>query len=92
MRRSKENVEYWQDRIDRLFEISPDHTSVTKRYDTLKLILQEKYPFIKDNDNIQFLKDVVYLDRELRRETEGLETEWKDELEVEKQRELGYNV
>lgn len=78
MKRSKENVEYWNKRIDDLFELAPEMSLVKKRYDSLKLLLQEKYPFIKEQENhIQFLKDVVYLDRLIRRETEDQEVEEK---------------
>jgi hypothetical protein len=81
MKRSKENVIYWEKRIDKLFELDPKYKSVKSRYDSLKLLLQEKYPFIKEQENhIQFLKDVVYLDRLIRKETEDQEVEEKQIL------------
>lgn len=90
MKRGKENVAYWDRRIEKLFAMDAEFKSVKKRYDTLKLLLQEKYPHIKDHDNIQMLKDTIYLDRELRRQTEGLEDEEKTILSQEKILELGY--
>jgi len=78
MKRDKKNVEYWNKRISSLFELAPEMSLVAKRYDSLKLLLQEKYPFIKEQENhIQFLKDVVYLDRLIRKETEDQEIEKK---------------
>jgi hypothetical protein len=38
-----------------------------------------------------FLKDVVYLDRELRKKTQGEEDEIKEQLAQEKEIELGYS-
>lgn len=81
MKRSKQNTEYWQTRINKLFDLGIEYKSVKKRYDSLKLLLQEKYPHIKDHDNIQMLKDIIYLDRQLRLFTEGEEEEEKDLLE-----------
>ena len=78
MKRDKKNVEYWDKSISIRFEHDPEMSLVTKRYDSLKLLLQEKYPFIKEQENhIQFLKDVVYLDRLIRKETEDQEIEKK---------------
>lgn len=91
-KRSKQSTEYWNKRIDKLFTLDPEYKSVKKRYDSLKLLLQEKYPHIKDHDNIQMLKDIVYLDRELRRATEGIEQEEKQILEEEYLLESGYEV
>jgi hypothetical protein len=92
MKRSKENVIYWEKRIDKLFDLDPKYKSVKSRYDSLKLLLQEKYPHIKDHDNIQMLKDVVYLDRKLRLLTEDEEKEEKQILEEEYLLENGYEV
>jgi hypothetical protein len=80
MKRSKENVIYWEKRIDKLFDLDLKYKSVKSRYDSLKLLLQEKYPHIKDHDNIQMLKDVVFLDRKLRLLTEHQEKEEKQIL------------
>jgi len=82
-KRSKENVEYWNKRTNKLVELDPKFKQVKHIYDALKLLLQEKYPFIKEHDNIQFLKDVVYLDRKLRLYREGEEDDLKELLEQE---------
>lgn len=84
LRRSKENKKYWNKRVDDLFELAPEMSMVEKKYDSLKLLLQQKYPFIKEQeDHIQFLKDVVYLDRLIRLKTEGQQVEEKELLEQE---------
>lgn len=90
MKRSKQNVEYWQNRTNKLFTLDPKYRQVKHRYDTIKLLLQEKYPHIKEHDNTQMLKDIIYLDRELRRATEGEESEEKQILEEEYLLENGY--
>lgn len=83
MRRSKQNIEYWTTRTNKLILLDPKYKKVKYIYDALKLLLQEKYPRIKENDNIQFLKDIVYLDRKLRLYREGEEDELKGLLEEE---------
>lgn len=90
-RRSKESTEYYKNRMLKLFAVDSKYKSVKHRYDTLKLLLQEKYPFIKENDIINLLKDTIYLDRELRLYTADLEIELKRELAQEKQVELFIN-
>lgn len=90
-RRSKENVKYWNDRVISLFEIAPEMSLLKNRYDCLKILLQETYPWIKDHDNIQLLKDIIHLDRQLRLFTEGQEVELKKEFSIEKQVELFYD-
>lgn len=89
-RRSKENVAYWTKRRKELYEKAPQMKSVKKRYDSIKILLQQKYPWIKEHDNIQMIKDIIYLDREIRRDTEGLEKRLKQKLSQEKQVDLGY--
>lgn len=133
-KRSKQNVEYWQNRTNKLFNLDPKYRQVKHRYDTIKLLLQEKYPQVKNQeiqedwgehleelindirkdgstdsvhihdfvrnliaeislkgDTIQMLKDTIYLDRELRRATEGEESEEKQILEEEYLLESGYS-
>ena len=80
MKRSKENVKYWTTRTNKLILLDTKYKKVKHIYDALKLLLQEKYPDIKNHDNIQFLKDVVYLDRKLRLYREGEENEVKEKL------------
>lgn len=95
MRRSKQNVEYWETRMKSLFELDPDIKLVENRYTTLRLLLQKKYAPIMESVSpdtlLQFLRDTIYLDRELRRETEGLQEEEKTILSQEKMLSLGYS-
>jgi len=90
MKRSKQSTEYYNSRIQKLFTLDPEYKSVKKRYDSLKMLLQEKYPLIREMDYINLLKDTIYLDRELRRATEGIEQEEKQILEEEYLLENGY--
>ena len=93
-RRSKQNSDYWQRRLLKLLEQEPDAKYVKYRYRTLKALLWEKYkPIIESvsTDTMQeFLKDVCYLDRELRLHTEKEEKKLKTILSQEKVLELGY--
>lgn len=81
--RSRENRIYWNNRIGKLIELDPKYKKVKYIYDSLKLLLQEKYPQIKSEDGINLIKDCIYLDRKLRLYREGEEDELKSELEQE---------
>ena len=67
---------------------------VEHRYRTLRAALTVAYPkLIETTDKevmLNFLQDVVYLDRQLRKETEGKQKLLKNILSQEKQIELGY--
>jgi hypothetical protein len=78
--RSKQNTKYYNDRILKLFALDSDYKKIAKRYDSLRLLLQEKYPFIKDQNVIELLKDTIYLDRLLRLYNEGNEKVLKKTL------------
>lgn len=94
MKRSKENSIYWHSRMDKLFELEPSLKDIENRYKALEILLQKDYqPIVKSvsvDSFRQFLRDVIYLDRELRRETEGEQEDLKEILSQEKQIELGY--
>lgn len=93
-RRSKQNSTYWNNRLDKLLETAPEMRLTKNRYKCLSIMLQKQYePIIKSvsPDTMQmFLKDVCYLDRELRIKTQGEEKELKKILSQEKVIELGY--
>lgn len=86
-KRSPQNTKYWTDRITSLFELAPETSLVKERYRCLRLLLQEKYKPIMQSvsvDTIEmFLKDAIYLDRQVRLHTEGQEVEEKELLEQE---------
>ncbi len=67
---------------------------VEHRYRTLRTSLMVAYPkLIEGTDKevmINFLQDAIYLDRQLRKETEGKQELLKTILSQEKQIELGY--
>ena len=84
MKRTKQEVKYWVDRMARLFKLEPKQKSVKQRYSTLKLLLQERYSYIKEIPDIEkFLKDAIFLDRKVRWMTEGEENELKETLSEE---------
>jgi hypothetical protein len=69
---------------------------VKNRYRTIRKTLQYSWTALIDSVGketmLNFLKDVVYLDRKLRLQTEGEEDELKEQLAQEKQIELGYGI
>ena len=88
-RRSKQNTTYWRDRRNDLYQAIPESKLVKNRYRTLKALLKEKYPDICVDDGvIEFMRDVIYNDREIRKDTEGMEQELKTILSQERQLEL----
>lgn len=50
MRRSKENIEYWNTRTNKLILLDPKFKQVKYIYDALKLLLQEKYPQFRNSE------------------------------------------
>lgn len=93
MRRSKNNREYWQRRIDELFNEFPESQLTKNRYKSLVHLLVQQYPEMKQLSSETWkviLFDADYLNRKIRWLTEGKETELKNILSQEKQVELGY--
>lgn len=93
MRRSKNNREYWQRRIDELFKEFPESQLTKNRYKSLVHLLVQQYPEMKQLSSETWkviLFDADYLNRKIRWYTEGKETELKNILSQEKQVELGY--
>lgn len=93
---SKIKTEYYNRRMVKLFETNPESKSVKLRYRTLRYLLLEKHPFLRDlpiNQVTELLKECVTLDRKLRLATQGLEEETKKILSQEYQlEELGVEV
>lgn len=79
--------------LQKVLEI-PDAHEVKNRYRTIRYALRGRWGHLVDSVSkesmCEFLKDVVYLDRKLRKLTEGEEEELKETLSQEKQIELGY--
>lgn len=95
MRRSKQNSDYFHKRIERIFEEVPDSKSVKNRYRTIRALLDiQRYKEITETIGketlLEYIKDCVWLDRELRKLTSKEEQELKQQLAQEKQIELGY--
>lgn len=86
MRKRKSEITYWERRIKDMFESVPDSNLVENRYRALRFLLKPKYPQLMDIPQetlIEILRDAVYLDRKLRKETEGQQVEEKKILEDE---------
>lgn len=80
--------------LDKVINENQGADLVENRYRTMRLTLAKTYPnLIKTTDKevmLQFLHDVVHLDRKLRRKTEGKQKLLKTILSQEKQIQLGY--
>ena len=82
--------------LQKVLDADPITHKVENRYNTLRAALRDKYPDLVANTDktqmLDFLKDVVYLDRKLRQLTEGEEENLKQVLSEEAQVELGYHA
>lgn len=81
--------------LTKLLDEHPEARMVAKKYKVLAFILNKEHSAmmgkIKGGDSfINFLQDVIYIDRLIRKETEGVDDEKKKILSQEKQVELGY--
>lgn len=79
--------EHYTKRIKDLFEQSEESKSVKNRYRTTRYALYEQYHEMMDlvtkDKMIEFIKDVLYVDRKLRMMTQDLEQEEKKILSQE---------
>lgn len=84
-KRSKENSEYWDKRTNELLKMYPEYRKTAKRFEATCLILQERYPIIKEQRELlaRLLKDADFIERKLRLKTEGEEDDLKELLEQE---------
>lgn len=80
--------------LKELLDKYPDAHKVSERYRVMRYLLVKEWlnliNQISPDSMTQFLKDVVYIDRQIRHATEGEETETKEILAQEKEMELGY--
>ena len=74
-RRSKQNITYWNQLRERLYKAHPESRLVKNRYKTLKALIEKRYPVNEDMYDI--IKDAIYLDRQIRKDTEDDEVEKK---------------
>lgn len=80
MRIRKQKSEYYKRRLSKLFTEVPDSKYVRNRYRTLRMILLEKHGWMNDipkETMLEFLRELIYLDRLLRLQTEGIEKSTK---------------
>lgn len=81
MKRSKSNRLYWEQRRQKLYTAHPSSMLTENRIKSLQAVLREKYPTICDREEIyKFLKDAIYNDRRMRKDTEGMQEELKKQL------------
>lgn len=84
-------IRYYRSRLANLLLGNESAKDVENRYRTIRYVLYDKYPFLETlpkEQVLEFLKDVVFVDRECRKFTEGRQTELKNLLEQEKIQEL----
>ena len=74
-RRSKQNITYWNQLREGLYKAHPESRLVKNRYKTLKALIEKRYPVNEDMYDI--IKDAIYLDRQIRKDTEDDEVEKK---------------
>ena len=70
----------YKNNLIKLYAKYPEAKSVKQRYVVMRTILQREYPSLnsyKDESLEEILRDVVYIDRQIRKMTEGIETEEK---------------
>lgn len=84
-------IRYYRSRLANLLLGNESAKDVENRYRTIRYVLYDKYPFLETlpkEEVLEFLKDVVFVDRECRSMTEGRQKPLKDLLEQEKIQEL----
>ncbi len=81
--------------LENLFLEHPKAKTVEYRYKSLRYVLKRHFSGLEgipDDHFEKILKDCVFLDRKIRKLTEGIDQEKKEILSQEKILELGYEV
>ena len=84
-------IRYYRSRLANLLLGNESAKDVENRYRTIRYVLYDKYPFLETlpkEEVLEFLKDVTFVDREVRKFTEGREEPLKTKLAQEKVIEL----
>ena len=79
--------------LQNLYEKYPQAKQVKERYKVMRIILKREWNSLTGLDDKileDILKDVVHIDRRIRKLTEGEENELKEQLSQEEQIKLGY--
>lgn len=95
MTKRGEKIKYYKARLDKLLKNEPLASDVEERYRSIRYTLLETYPnligSVSKETMCEFLRDVTFVDRLLRRQTEGKQNKLKTVLSQEFQIEnLGY--
>lgn len=80
MKIRKEKSEYYKRRLTKLFTEVPDSKYVRNRYRSMRYLLVEKHAWfgaIPKETALEFLREVIYIDRQIRLETESIEKNTK---------------
>ena len=93
----KKRREAFKKSLASLMDNKPEAKLVENRYRAIKYVLRPYFPTLfttlSEDAITQLLQDVVYLDRQVRKETEGIEDEKKKILSQEYQlQELGVEM
>lgn len=84
---------HYKNLIKKFVAENPETRLVKNRHRLLRAVILDQYLFLKGVSKetaIEFLKDVTYIDRQIRHETAGMDGENKEILSQEKMIELGY--
>lgn len=96
MKNKTKHLNALKDQMDEVLKAHPEASMVEHRYRTLRGSLVKAYPNLITNTDkevmIQFIHDIVHLDRALRRKTEGKQKLKKTILSKEYQQGLGYEA
>lgn len=92
----KYRQKYWAARIEKMFLTIEGSDLVENRYNALRYLLVDKYPQLKEISKetcLEMLREIIYVDRAMRRATEGKQEKEKKILSQEYQvEELGYGA
>ncbi len=91
MHRTKEQRKFWLNKITTLFAEQTKSQLTENRFKAVYAVMLPSFPWIKDIEQEQFihmLDTASWLEREMRRETEGMQQELKVRLSQEKVVEL----
>jgi hypothetical protein len=86
MRRSKQEITYWNDKIRAMLKEVPDSGLTKNRFRAIRYLLVARFKeqkFTDEQKTLQMISDIEYVSRKMRHWTKGLEKELKEQLEEE---------
>lgn len=85
-KRTKGEIQYWNDKIRDMLKEVPDSGLTKNRFRAIRYLLNNRYKeqsFTDLDKTLSMISDIEYLSRKLRQATEGSEKELKQRLEEE---------